>query len=114
MFEAELQQGPADTDRMIGERLKWAREHSGLSQSQAAQLLGYDHVTLSTIESGKRAVKAIELHKFCEVYDIGYDWLLGDYCEEDLPGELIEMVEKLPTIDRRKLLKTLASFGSMY
>jgi len=54
------------------------------------------------------------LQAFSELYAVGYDWLLGDFSESDLPDELVAMCEKLPPIDRRKLLKTLASFGVMY
>lgn len=101
-------------DKEIGLRLKEARERAGLSQAQAATLIGRNREIVNATEMGRRALTARELQAFSELYAVGYDWLLGDFTESDLPDELVVMCEKLPPIDRRKLLKTLATFGEMY
>lgn len=59
----------------LKERLKIARERAGLSQGQVAKLLGVHRPTISQIEAGKRSVKADELVRFAEVYDVEVDWL---------------------------------------
>lgn len=106
---------PVATDKEIGERLREARERAGLTQTQAAKLLGLGHQNkLARIELGIRKVAAVELVRFAEVYAVGYEWILGQWADCDLPEELVSMAEKLPPVDRRKLLQTLVSFGSMY
>jgi transcriptional regulator with XRE-family HTH domain len=42
-----------------------------------AKLLGLHRPTISQIEAGKRSVKADELVRFAEVYDVEVDWLTG-------------------------------------
>ena len=105
---------PRATDKEIGKRLREARKMAGLSQGQAAKLLGFDRPTISTIEAGDRSVKAKELQMFSELYEVGYDWILGQWHECDLPQEMVLLVEKLPPVDRRKLLRVMASYGQMF
>lgn len=63
----------------IGTRLRWAREQSGLSQGQVAKLLELHRPTISQIEAGERAVKAEEITKFADLYDVEDEWILrGD------------------------------------
>lgn len=96
------------TDKDIGARLKEAREAAGLSQAQAAKLIGLDQAKISLIERGERSVKATELILFSEYYEAGYEWILGDTADCGVPQEWIDMVEGMPDVDRRKLLRTLA------
>lgn len=116
MFDAgcELGAKPAQTNREIGARVKEARENAGLSTAQAARLRGISEQILIALENGNHPVLALDIIAFSEMYEVGYDWLLGIFSESDLPDEMIEMVEKLPPIDRRKLLRALASYGSMF
>jgi transcriptional regulator with XRE-family HTH domain len=63
----------------IGERLRWAREQAGLSQGQVAKLLICHRPTISQLESGERALKANEVLRFAELYDVQSGWILeGD------------------------------------
>jgi len=51
-----------DFNRMVGERIKAARESVGLNQKELSQRLGFnDRQTLSTIENGTRKVSSAEL-----------------------------------------------------
>ena len=102
------------TDKEIGARLKEARERAGLSIGQAARLRGSASHIIEQLESGIRSLLPQDIIAFCELYAVGYDWLLGQWHECDLPDHLVAMCEKLPPIDRRKLLATLASFGEMF
>src|ERR1700730_14850603 len=69
-----------ETDRRhaIGARLREARKYAGLSQGQAAQLMGMHRPTVSEIEAGNRRVSAEEVSKFAEVYDVSVAFLTGD------------------------------------
>lgn len=63
----------------IGERLRWAREQAGLSQGQVAKLLTYHRPTISQLEGGERALRADEVTRFAELYDVRSEWILiGD------------------------------------
>jgi transcriptional regulator with XRE-family HTH domain len=64
-------------------RLKQAREEAGLSQGQAAKLLGMHRPSLSNIEAGERKVSAGELKRFAELYKVSTEWLLGEVIEAD-------------------------------
>lgn len=61
----------------IGERLRWAREQAGLSQGQVAKLLSYHRPTISQLEAGERALKADEVNRFAELYDVHSEWILN-------------------------------------
>ena len=63
----------------IGARLRWAREQSGLSQGQVARSLSMHRPTISEIEAGRRSVKAKEIARFADLYDVKDDWIVrGD------------------------------------
>lgn len=62
---------------LIAERLRDAREQAGLSQGQAAKLLGMHRPTISEIEAGRRRLAADELTGFAELYGVSVAWLAG-------------------------------------
>lgn len=64
-------------NRTIARRLREARSREGLSQSQAARMMGMHRPTISEIEAGNRKVSAEELQHFARVYDVSIEWLLG-------------------------------------
>jgi Zn-dependent peptidase ImmA (M78 family)/transcriptional regulator with XRE-family HTH domain len=66
--------------RMIGERVCHARLAANLSQAELAEKLGFnDRQTVSTIESGKRAVSAEELVKLAGVLGQPLDFFTDPY-----------------------------------
>lgn len=66
--------------RMIGERVCHARLAADLSQAELAEKLGFnDRQTVSTIESGKRAVSAEELVKLTAVLGQSLDFFTDPY-----------------------------------
>ena len=52
---------PEKKQEQIANRIRTARENAGLSQGQAAKLLGFQRPTISEIEAGRRRVTAVEL-----------------------------------------------------
>jgi len=54
--------------RQLGERLRQAREYSGLSQEEIATYLKVPRTALTGVESGQRRVEAIELKRLAELY----------------------------------------------
>lgn len=62
----------------LGHRLRQAREDAGLSQAQAAKLLGLHRPAISEIEAEGRKVSAGELRNFASLYYVSTAWLLGE------------------------------------
>lgn len=84
-----------DEKARIGGRLRWAREQSGLSQGQVAKLLDLHRPTISQIEAGERAVKADEVARFADLYDVRDDWILrGDEVFGKLTDPRIELAAR--------------------
>lgn len=64
--------------KAIASKLITAREYAGLSQGQAAKIMGLHRPTISEIEAGRRNVTAEELARFAEMYKVSVDWLLSE------------------------------------
>lgn len=57
-----------DERKALGNRLREAREYLGLSQDEAAKVVGLTRSAISLIESGQRKVDALELKRFADLY----------------------------------------------
>lgn len=95
----------------IAERLKEARTLAGLSQENAAKILGIQRPAISEIESGKRKVSAEEIIQFSKLYKVSTSWLL---LKEESETEMDEQLKiaarelsKMSNTDRKKLLDIL-------
>ena len=77
----------------IGERLRWAREQAGLSQSQVAKMMNVHRPTVSNIEAGDRSVRAEEVCVFAELYEVSPDWILGVEKDEN-ENEVIQLIAR--------------------
>jgi transcriptional regulator with XRE-family HTH domain len=92
-------------------RLQQSRDAAGLSQAQAARLLGIHRPTLSNIESGDRKVTAGELKQFADLYKVSTSWLLG----EEVPLEsriklAARRLEGLQDKDVETVMRVIDSF----
>jgi transcriptional regulator with XRE-family HTH domain len=63
---------------IIASRIRKAREMSGLSQGQAAKLLGLHRPSITEAEASNRKVSAEELAMFAKLYKVEASWLLGE------------------------------------
>lgn len=89
--------------RRLAERLRDARQRSGLSQQHVAARLGVPRPAISHIETGQRRVEAIELSVLAHMYGrtIGYFTSSGsDPQLERLVQATIDMSEE----DQREIL----------
>jgi transcriptional regulator with XRE-family HTH domain len=101
-----------DKKTLIAERLRLARELSGLSQGQVAAMLGLQRPAISEAEAGRRRVSAEELAKLSEIYAVSISWLAGlNSEEEDLAQDKIQLaareIAKLDPEDADRLWKLL-------
>lgn len=100
--------------KIIATRIRAAREMSGLSQGQAAKLLGIHRPSLSESEAGNRTVTAEEIALMAEIYDVTASWLLGEGAEKlDPQTDKIQLaareLSKLRPEDQDRLFRLLAA-----
>ena len=69
----------AITQRELGQRLRRARMASQVTQVKAARTLGVPRSAVSQIESGKRTISGLELHRLARLY--GRD--IGEFLEDN-------------------------------
>ncbi len=98
--------------KQIAERLKLARELSGLSQAQAATILNFSRPTISEIEQGRRNVSGTELIQFSDIYDVDVNWILSG-AEDEYANSKIQLaareISKMTEDEVNKLFKLLSS-----
>ena len=71
-------QEPNNSVDSLATRLRIAREMSGLTQNQSAEILGLHRPSVTEIEAGRRKVSTEELKKFAMTYGVSTSWLLAD------------------------------------
>ncbi len=96
----------------IGNRLRMARELSGLSQAQVAKILSLHRPSVSEIEAGRRKVSAEELQKLAEIYDVKISWITTSENEENPEEEksiklAARQLAKLKPKDQKRVLYLL-------
>lgn len=88
----------------LAERIRNARELAGLSQGQAAKLMGFHRPTISEIEAGRRNVKAEELSTFSELYGVDVSWLVsGEVESQKLSKNLLAAARELSSMNEEDL-----------
>ncbi|HEY4602048.1 MAG TPA: helix-turn-helix transcriptional regulator [Cerasibacillus sp.] len=56
--------------QQIGLHLKYYRIHQGLTQEELAEIAGFSRSYYTEIETGKRNISILNLHKLCLALDI--------------------------------------------
>ncbi len=95
-----------DDRKLLGGRLRDAREYLGFSQEEIATFLGVSRAALSLIESGQRRLDALELKKLSSVYKRPISYFTGEQGEEEVASDvkhLARKVAKLSPADREEL-----------
>lgn len=100
----------------IGLRLRQAREQAGLSQGQAAKILGMHRPTISEMEAGRRSIASHELVAMCEIYDVDPNWILSQMADSEiLKRKSIKIaareLAKLKQEDLERVLSLLTSLN---
>jgi transcriptional regulator with XRE-family HTH domain len=95
----------------IQNRLREAREASGLSQGQVAKKLTMHRPTISEIEAGRRKVSAQELELFSQIYGVSVDWIINGSSADNPADARILMaareLSKMSESDLERLMTTL-------
>jgi transcriptional regulator with XRE-family HTH domain len=106
---------PQDSSKEhIGVRLRIAREAAGLSQGQAAGILGLHRPSVSESEAGRRKVSTDEVALYAKAYGVSITWLVG---EEPLALDprlqvAARELAKLKAEDLSRVLELLRVLGS--
>lgn len=74
-----------DLNKQIGAKLKEAREVAGLSLREVASIVGKNHSTIHSYETGRNAINVDVMRDICNVYEVNYlDILQEIYYKEKL------------------------------
>src|SRR5690625_861253 len=81
--------------KVLGKRLKKARENADLKQIEAAKKLGISNGTLSGYERNYRDPDTAILEKMAVLYDVSIDYLLGRTNQKtNIPSNMPELSDK--------------------
>lgn len=91
---------------ILAERLKETREYLGLSQQTVADHIGIPRAAISSIESGKRKVDALELEQLSKLYRYPVSYFYGEEeVDESTVKLLARTAQQLNEVDRKQVLK---------
>ena len=97
--------------KLLGAKLKEAREYLGLSQEEVGRMLEIPRSAISLMESGQRKIDTVELNALSKLYErpISYftSELFGSISQENVEilARLSDKVSKLTDEDREQVLK---------
>ena len=92
-------------------KLRTVRLEKGLSQEQAADLLGLNRRTIHAWESGEVQPSLEALNKASELYERETDWFLGGWSDVELPDlELARRINALPDQYRQAVERVVGVF----
>ncbi len=75
----------------LGERFKKYRKKAGLTQKEAAQVIGINSYQLGNYETNRSEPSITILKKMSNVYGVSIDTLVGN---NTLPEEIVDIKEK--------------------
>jgi transcriptional regulator with XRE-family HTH domain len=76
--EEKSMRPPDDSQASIRSALRWRRRTLGLTQDDAAGLLGMSRVTYHRIETGTRRIRFLELAAICDAFNCHVGELVQD------------------------------------
>lgn len=100
--------------RIIASRIREARQLAGLSQAQAARMLGIHRPSITEAEAARRNISADEISRLAEIYDVSVSWLAGHDTERlDPHDDRLQLaareLSKLKPEDVQRLMTLLSS-----
>jgi transcriptional regulator with XRE-family HTH domain len=95
----------------INERLRQAREASGLSQGQVAKKMGLHRPTVTEIEAGRRKVSGDEVSEMAKLYNVSVTWIINgpgeDHAGDDRVLLAARELSKMSNEDLDRLMNML-------
>jgi transcriptional regulator with XRE-family HTH domain len=100
--------------KLLGQRIRQARESLGLSQEEFANRVDKDQAAISEYENGKRKVAATELSHFAAVLNLPISYFYGDEAEpDDTDRALLAEFHRLPADSRSGAITILRTLADM-
>jgi transcriptional regulator with XRE-family HTH domain len=98
---------PQSAHRVVGARLRDAREAMGLTQADVAQVIGWSRPTLVAVEKGDRKITGLELRRLARLYQRDVAWLLGEESTESAAAStaLHRATANLSETDKQQVLR---------
>lgn len=99
----------------IGQRLAQARKTAGLSQTQAARLMGLSEVasTISGWELGRGGLSMEHFMHLCEIYDVSEEWVLTGVNPDFDPAELMQKIDQSSGLIKDELEDLMELFAML-
>lgn len=84
--------------RLLGARIRQARERLGMTQETLAERCEKDQRAISEYEHGKRRLSAVDLPLFAQALGVSLLYFFeGEISRHDLDAALLQEFERLPT-----------------
>ena len=91
--------------KLLGVRIREARERLGLSQEELAAAVSRDQGAISEYESGKRRLSVVDLPVFAKTLQVPLLYFFeGDVTESDVERMLINEFRQLPTLAAKQAM----------
>ncbi|AVK98889.1 helix-turn-helix transcriptional regulator [Lysinibacillus sphaericus] len=91
----------------LGDRLRIARQKSGLKQTQVKERTNINNKTLSGYENNVSEPDMNTLATLTELYEVSYKWLLTGEGEMNIPRQIEKKVSNLTDKDERDIGKRM-------
>ena len=99
--------------RIVGLRIKEAREAKNLTQEDLAALVDLSPTHISVIERGLKAVKLDKFVAIANALDVSADRLLVDVVIRSADGvvnEFSQSIKKLPPDEQKRVVKAIKAY----
>ena len=99
--------------RVVGLRIKEAREAKNLTQENLAALVDLSPTHISVIERGLKAVKLDKFVAIANALDVSADRLLVDVVTRSVDGvtnELSQAIKKYPLDEQKRIIKAVRAY----
>ena len=99
--------------KLVGQRIKSAREAKNLSQEDLAALVDLSPTHISVIERGVKVTKLDTFVAIANALEVSADSLLIDVVEHSVSGvtnELYGMISGLPNKEQRRIINAVQAF----
>jgi transcriptional regulator with XRE-family HTH domain len=89
--------------KLLGNRIREARERLGISQEELASAVSKDQGAISEYESGKRRLSAVDLPTLAEALKVSLLYFYeGEATGHDLDRAVLDEFHQLPSLELKK------------
>ncbi len=88
--------------KVIGRRIRAAREEAGLSQEELGEKVGYSAMGISHLENGDRKIKIEDLQKIAEAIEAQIAYLLEPITKQSYPTTIYRRGDEDVTDEQKR------------